>query len=267
MKEETPKTVSAIMEGLGYKEVIVKGISNRTFIAYFPYESDLSGIDMDFLLIAFNRIQQVKWQELKLTRRTWVECRGLPMVAWKEGNFERMLSAVGKVFSYAPFLDEEGFYQTPKIQIETNEIFNICTEVKCEILGTLFNCGIVECGGSTFNYQEEQFGESDDGEEKFNGTQRASQGRNKEIPIEFGKTNSAEDSPKGPGSINSIESPIGVNSGMGVNLDCLSPLRFQTEKTRVRGELNIESMMLMMYQKIQNQALLLIQPYLEMSKK
>lgn len=153
---ESPEMVSAILEGLGYKEVIVICLSNRSFIAHFSYESDLSNVDLDFLSIAFNKVQQVEWQNLSLVRRTWVECRGLPMVAWKEENFEKILSAFGKVVSYAPFLDEDGFYTTPRIQIETKAILNISSVVQCEILGTLFKCGIVECGAQSNDYQEDK---------------------------------------------------------------------------------------------------------------
>lgn len=59
VNSEIQDSMNFLLEGLGYKEEIMKGISDTSFNAHFPYESDLKNIDMDFILIAFSKVERV----------------------------------------------------------------------------------------------------------------------------------------------------------------------------------------------------------------
>lgn len=73
-----------------------------------------------------------------------MECRGLPIVAWTEENFSQILSPFGKIISYDPILDENGFFKNPKILTETKETLNINSVVNCKLMNKSCCCGIVE---------------------------------------------------------------------------------------------------------------------------
>lgn len=77
-------------------------------------------------------------------------------------------------------------------------------------------------------------------ERNFVGLQQATQEMNKDSQIVFRKTDDIKDSPKGPGSINSAESPTRVNSIGKGRLEGISSINYQTEEHRDVEELNSE---------------------------
>lgn len=64
INEENVESVSCIVEGLGFSDVVVRGIDNKTFLAYFPTIEDLLEIDVDFLGIGFAEVRRVNWENL-----------------------------------------------------------------------------------------------------------------------------------------------------------------------------------------------------------
>lgn len=53
-----------IVEGLGFKELIIRGITSKRFVIYFPNEELLSSQDLDFLAIGFESIRKASWEDL-----------------------------------------------------------------------------------------------------------------------------------------------------------------------------------------------------------
>lgn len=72
--------MDVLVEGLGFENVLIRGIDSKTFLAYFQMEDNLDKVDLDFLVIAFHKVRKVQWEDLIPTRRTWVECRGIPTI-------------------------------------------------------------------------------------------------------------------------------------------------------------------------------------------
>lgn len=122
---ESVESVSLIVEGLGFHDVLIQGISRTTFIAYFQLEENLHNVDLKFLEIGFKDVRCVGWRDLIPQRRAWVECRGLPANFWSEENFDSICSKIGKIIDHSPVLDVSEFYQTPFLFVETSELCSI----------------------------------------------------------------------------------------------------------------------------------------------
>lgn len=119
--------------------MLIRGISSKSFLAFFSNVECLEDIDIDFLEIGFAEVTKVHWTNLYPSRRTWIECRGLLIVSWTEENFKALMKPLGKILHFSPIVNENGFYQYPKIQIETSIVHNICQEVVIEVKGVIFN--------------------------------------------------------------------------------------------------------------------------------
>lgn len=60
VQEETVSTVGLLVEGLGFDNVIIRGLGSKSFLAYFQLEESLEKIDLDFLGIAFQAVRKVQ---------------------------------------------------------------------------------------------------------------------------------------------------------------------------------------------------------------
>lgn len=151
VNDEDVESVELIVEGLGFEDVRVMGISSKSFLAFFPTVETLEELDLDFMEMGFAGVSKVKWMDLCPPRRPWIECRGLPVVAWTDENFKTLISPWGRILRFSPTLDEEGFLQSPKLQIETTVVKNIYQEVTTDVMGKCYNVLIQECPGGTNN--------------------------------------------------------------------------------------------------------------------
>lgn len=97
INKESVESVSLVVEGLGFHDVLIRGITRTTFLAYFSQEKNLDGVDLKFLEIGFKEVRKVGWNEIIPMRRTWIECRGLPAIFWSEENFDNICSKTGKI--------------------------------------------------------------------------------------------------------------------------------------------------------------------------
>lgn len=144
VNRETTESVGVIVEGLGFEGVRIRGLSSSTFLAYFSLEEDLNSLDVDFLKIGFKEVHKVDWADLKPSRKVWIECRGLPLVAWKEDNFSKIVDKWGKILDYAPILDKENFFQCPRFLVETSSLHTIDETNKVLIQGKEWTYRLVE---------------------------------------------------------------------------------------------------------------------------
>lgn len=147
-KNETIDTVTMIAEGLGVRNVQIRGISGTTFIAYFANKLDLDHVDIDFLQIGFMEVREVKIDDLLPCRKTWVEVRGLPIMGWNEDNYKSILRDYGNVLQFSTIYDTEGFYQHPKFLIETGYIEEISAQKSITLMGRNWKVRILEVSGS-----------------------------------------------------------------------------------------------------------------------
>ncbi|WOH11438.1 hypothetical protein DCAR_0830924 [Daucus carota subsp. sativus] len=146
-KNETVQSVTMIAEGLGARNLQIRGITGTTFIAYFTNKEDLECLDRDFLEIGFMEVRDVTVEELLPARKTWVEVRGLPLMGWTEINFKTILEDLESILQYIKIYDEEGFYQHPKFFMETSRMEEIKVHKNIILKGKKWRVRILEVQG------------------------------------------------------------------------------------------------------------------------
>lgn len=124
-KHETVDTVEKIVEGLGFRDATIKGISSKKFLAYFDDIRDLSELDTDFLSIGFMEVREVTNADLIPSRKVWIELRGLPILGWTEENYNDLVKEWGDIIHFGKTMDSESFYTVPKVMIETQVLETI----------------------------------------------------------------------------------------------------------------------------------------------
>ncbi|WOG85096.1 hypothetical protein DCAR_0104283 [Daucus carota subsp. sativus] len=132
-KPETVESVEFIVEGLGFRDAVIRGMSSTKFLAYFDSLALISEEDLDFLSIGFMEVRKVKDTDLIPPRKVWLEFRGLPIIGWTEQNFAQLVKNWGPVISFGQILDKVDCYCLPKLLIETDCLSTIEEEVEVEI--------------------------------------------------------------------------------------------------------------------------------------
>lgn len=101
---EIVESVSLIVEGLRFDKVLIRGISSTLFLALFYLEDNLDSLDLDFLESGFKKVTKAKCEDIVPTRKTWIECRGLPATLWLESNFESICHNIWKDYAILPYI-------------------------------------------------------------------------------------------------------------------------------------------------------------------
>lgn len=153
-KNETVQSVTMIAEGLGARNLQIRGITGTTFIAYFTNKEDLKCLDRDFLEIGFKEVRDVTMEDLLPARKTWVEFRGLPLLGWTEINFKTILEDLESILQYIKIYDEEGFYQHPKFFLETSRMEEIKVHKNIILMGKKWRVRILEVQGEMIFFRQ-----------------------------------------------------------------------------------------------------------------
>ncbi|KAL1815789.1 hypothetical protein ACET3Z_018363 [Daucus carota] len=159
-------TVESILAGLGFGDASVRGMSQNTFIAFFPDIQNLDELDLDFMSIGFNSVKRVEWDHTIPSRRIDVEFRGLPLIGWTPKNCDQLVAKWGSILSYYTLIDSDGFYRAPKIYMETSHTSCIDEAVSILIEGKTWEIRIVEVTSynCTSLQDDEEQTESEEGE-------------------------------------------------------------------------------------------------------
>lgn len=152
------ESVESIMAGLGFGDAIIRGLSQNTFLAYFPDIDNLEEVDLDFMSIGFNSIKKVDWNDTIPRRRVNVEIRSLPLIAWTKENCQLLTGKWGDILNYYPIIDSNGAYQVPRIRLETKCNSSIYEPVTISIDGNVWNILLVELVGDTQQILEDSNG-------------------------------------------------------------------------------------------------------------
>ncbi|KAL1815910.1 hypothetical protein ACET3Z_018484 [Daucus carota] len=118
-KKETVSNVEMIVAGLGFREVIIRGLSSFKFMAYFTDVACLEELDLDFLHVGFMEVRKIREEDLIVPRQAW----------------------------FGRTLDEDDFYVTPKLLIETAQLGNIEATKQVVLLGKRWQLQITETFG------------------------------------------------------------------------------------------------------------------------
>lgn len=144
INKETEDTVSTLIEGLRFNDVIVRGLSSTKFLAFFYLEEDLTAVDLDFLGIGFKTVRKPEAKDLIPTRRTWVEIRGIPLSGWTEETSKSLFKKWGDIISYSEPMEDSSSILLPLVQIETSQINLIDHTGWAKIEDTMFNYRLLE---------------------------------------------------------------------------------------------------------------------------
>ena len=124
-----------IVQGLGFRDVVIRGISSTKFLAYLDSLALIEEEDLDFLKIGFMEVRKVVNADLIPPRKVWLELRGLPIIGWTEGNLVQLVRKWGSIISFGQILDKGDCYCLPKLQIETDFLSSIEEDVEVLISG------------------------------------------------------------------------------------------------------------------------------------
>ena len=147
VKNEDTESVSMMAEGLGAHNARIRGLSGTRFLAYFPFDMDWQNVDLEFLKIAFEEVRPVTIEDLIPSRKVWVELRGLPILGWTETNFRSIVSDYGTVLKFCRTRDEDNFYQTPKLLLESHIMEDINEAVGIKLMKKVWKVRIKEVSG------------------------------------------------------------------------------------------------------------------------
>lgn len=143
-KHETVETVGMIVEGFGFRDVTIRGISGKKFLMYFEDLADWKDLDIDFLKIGFMEVGEVTKEDLIPMRKVWIELRGLPIIGWTEDNYIKLVQEWGEILHFGKTLDDGSFYTTPKVMIETTVLETIDVTRTIMLSGHTFMIRIME---------------------------------------------------------------------------------------------------------------------------
>lgn len=145
-KESTP-SVEMLVDGLGFRDVVIRRLSDFKFLAYFSNASSLEDVDLDFLSIAFMEVRKITEEDLVLSRQAWIEIRGLPIHGWTKENYALLLKPWGNIIHFGRTLDDDLSYVTPKLLIDTMHMGKIEESKKVALLGKKWKIKLVETYG------------------------------------------------------------------------------------------------------------------------
>ncbi|KAL1815493.1 hypothetical protein ACET3Z_018067 [Daucus carota] len=138
--------------GKSYKEALPEStFLDKPEVVFLPQSGQKKGakinspdnIDLDFLEIGFKKVLKAVGLELLPTRKSWLECRGLPIVTWTEDIFVKLISKWGRISQFRPNLEDD-FYQQPIMLVETGEINPIDSLEEVCFEGQIFTIRFIE---------------------------------------------------------------------------------------------------------------------------
>ncbi|KAL1809023.1 hypothetical protein ACET3Z_026013 [Daucus carota] len=119
--EESTKGLQEKLDDIGLSKYKVTSLAPRKFfIRKNPEESWEDFIKTD-LSVWFCSIRNYEEFDHIISRLAWVECRGLPMPAWKDENLKAFTSRLGKWISWSYQSDDLGDFFNPLICTDTRE--------------------------------------------------------------------------------------------------------------------------------------------------
>lgn len=142
-----PSSITDILiqlDSLGYEKILVKGLSSHKFLLTFIKEEDFLKLDMQLLELGFLNCRKVSMEDLIVPRRAWIECVGLPILAWSLDTFSILSEEWGKVIGISDMLDEDLRFKNPVWCINTNIVEPLFRQTKIRLLNQEFSVQLKE---------------------------------------------------------------------------------------------------------------------------
>ena len=120
--EEDVKSMQERFRAMGLEQFKVISLAKRKFLISKDKQNSWDDFNKSDLTVWFNHIRNYEEEDHVISRVTWLECRGLPMPAWKEENLRAFTDRMGKWVSWTYQSDNLGEFFNPLICIDlTNQ--------------------------------------------------------------------------------------------------------------------------------------------------
>ncbi|KAK1361733.1 hypothetical protein POM88_046207 [Heracleum sosnowskyi] len=133
--DETPLSLQGKLTSEGFDYIKVVGLSERKFLLRTEKMEGWKDFDKEPLLTWFYKIRPFEENDLLLSRTTWLECKGLPMIAWIESNLKAFTKSFGEWISWTYQRDNMNAFFNPLICLSTNSWSPINEELTILVKG------------------------------------------------------------------------------------------------------------------------------------
>lgn len=128
--DESAATMQEKLNDTGLTKYKVTSLSKRKFLIRKDVKDSWGLLDKTDLSVWFCKIRSYTEADHVISRVTWIECKGLPMPAWKEENLKALTSRFGEWISWTYQSDGLSEFFNPLICIDTTLQDKICDNMQ-----------------------------------------------------------------------------------------------------------------------------------------
>lgn len=129
---------------MGLRQYRILGLSKRKFLISKDNHVSWDNLDQSDLSVWFCSMRNFEEADHILSRPVWLECRGLPMPAWREENLRAFTDRLGSWISWSYQSDNLGEIFNPLVCIDTPTFEEINEDMKILYKGRQINISFVE---------------------------------------------------------------------------------------------------------------------------
>ncbi|KAL1822632.1 hypothetical protein ACET3Z_009410 [Daucus carota] len=137
-------TLQEIFNDMGLHKYRIISLSKRKFLIRKDKNDKWEDLDSTDLSVWFCKIRRYEEADHVISRVIWLECRGLPMPAWKEENLKAFTARLGEWISWSYQSDGLGEFFNPVICIDTVEWDKIQENMKILYKGKQIHISFTE---------------------------------------------------------------------------------------------------------------------------
>ncbi|KAL1831657.1 hypothetical protein ACET3Z_001308 [Daucus carota] len=128
--EESATIMQERLNDIGLENYRITSLSKRKFLIRKDVKNSWGLFDKTDLSVWFCKIRDYRESDHIISKVTWIECKGLPMPAWKDENLKAITSRFGEWISWTYQSDSLNEFFNPLICIDTVLPDNICDRMK-----------------------------------------------------------------------------------------------------------------------------------------
>ncbi|KAK1360354.1 hypothetical protein POM88_044828 [Heracleum sosnowskyi] len=133
--DETPENLQDSLLEMGYSYIKVVGLSDRKFILRNEESPEWKDFAFKNLSHLFSVIRKFKEEDMIVPRTVWIECSGLPMLAWLEENLKAFSARLGEWVTWSYQKDDINAFFNPLICLQSCEMSQIEDEMTVLVKG------------------------------------------------------------------------------------------------------------------------------------
>lgn len=95
------------LESLGFKDIVVRGITCKKFLLTFLDKETFDNLDIELLGLGFLSCKIATVEDTIIPRIAFICCYGLPLGMWCIQNLINLISSFGELLGISPTVDAE----------------------------------------------------------------------------------------------------------------------------------------------------------------